>query len=267
MKTALKKYWRHTALAMQETLAYRVTYIVNMFSMVVTYTVIFFVWSAVYAGNPDLEGYQWQEMKSYLIVSLFLSSLVSMSSEFRISRQIRTGNIAVELLRPADYQKASLAITLGYSISEGVLIAVACLGFALATGATVVPGNALAWLLFIVSVLLSMATKFLMVYVFGLASFWTTSLMGISWLRRGLTDFFSGALIPLALFPPTLQTVTDWLPFKAIVSIPANVFTGRLHGESLARDFAVACIWIAALWLLGRFVWSRAMRKVTIQGG
>lgn len=267
MRAALKKYWRHTALAMQETLAYRVTYIVNMFSMVVTYTVIFFVWSAVYAGNPDLDGYQWQEMKSYLIVSLFLSSLVSMSSEFRISRQIRTGNIAVELLRPADYQKASLSITLGYSISEGVLIAIACLGFAFITGATVIPQNALTWLLFIVSVLFSMATKFLMVYVFGLVSFWTTSLMGISWLRRGLTDFFSGALIPLALFPSTLRTITDWLPFKAIVWIPASVFTGRLYGRALTRDFAVAFIWIVVLWFLGRLVWKAAMRKVTIQGG
>ncbi len=267
MRTALKKYWRHTALAMQETLAYRVTYIVNTFSMVITYTVIFFVWSAVYAGNPSLDGYQWQEMKSYLIVSLFLSSLVSMSSEFRISRQIRTGNIAVELVRPTDYQKASLSISLGYSLSEGLLVGLACAGFALVTGASVTPTSASGWLLFACAVILSVVTKFLMVYVFGLTSFWTTSLMGISWLRRGLTDFFSGALIPIIFFPPWLRTLTDWLPFKAIVWVPAAVFTGRLTGAELARDFAVAAAWIVVLWFAGRLVWSRAMRKVTVQGG
>ena len=59
MKTALKKYWRHTALAMQETLAYRVTYIVNMFSMVDLHGHLSY--GRPYTRGIDLEGYQWQK--------------------------------------------------------------------------------------------------------------------------------------------------------------------------------------------------------------
>ncbi len=262
-----RKYWRHTALAIQETLAYRVSYLVNMLSAVITYTVIFCIWSAVYSGRDTVGDYGWEEMKSYLIVSLFLSALVSMSSEFRISRQIRTGNIACELLRPVDYQKASLSITLGNSMSEGVIIGVACLGFAFATGSTVMPGTPLAWTGFVAATLVSMATKFLMVYAFGLTCFWTTSLMGVSWLRKALTDFFSGALIPIALFPDWLRGIAEWLPFRSIVSVPANAFTGRLAGQDLARALGVGLAWVVILWFLSRLVWSRAMRKITIQGG
>lgn len=262
-----RKYWRHTALAIQETLAYRLSYVVNMLSAVITYSVIFCIWSAVYSSRDSVGDFRWDEMKSYLIVSLFLSALVSMSSEFRISRQIRTGNIACELLRPVDYQKASLAITLGNSLSEGVIIGVACLAFAFVAGATVAPATPLAWAGFAAATLVSMATKFLMVYAFGLVCFWTTSLMGVSWLRKALTDFFSGALIPIALFPPWLKDVSDWLPFRSIVSVPANAFTGRLAGTDLARDLAIGVAWVVALWFLSRLVWSRAMRKITIQGG
>jgi ABC-2 type transport system permease protein len=267
MRQAIRKYRRYASLAFQETIAYRVPYAVNMVSIIVTYLVIFLIWMAVFSGKSEVGGYQWAEMKTYLIISLFMSALISGSSEFRISRQIRTGNIAVELLRPADYQLGSLAITLGNCLSEGALVGVACLGFALATGPGVLPPNALSWAGFALACAIAFATKFLLVYVFGLACFWTNSLMGISWLRKGLTDFFSGALIPLSFFPLWLRGAADWLPFKSVVWVPASAFTGRLAGVELARALGVGAAWAIALWFLARFVWSRAMRKVTIQGG
>ena len=98
----MRKYFRHAALAVQETLAYRIAYVVNMVSNVVTYLVIFLIWVAVYTGRGSVGGFDWAEMKSYLVVSLFMSALVSGSSEYRISRAIRSGNIAVELMRPVD---------------------------------------------------------------------------------------------------------------------------------------------------------------------
>ncbi len=263
----MKKYWRHAALAVQETIAYRVAYLVNMASTVITYFVIFLIWAAVYSGRSDVGGYQWAEMKSYLIISLFMSALVSGSSEFRISRQIRSGNIAVELMRPVDFQKANLAITLGKSASEGVLVGIACLAFALFSGGGVVPPTALAWAGFAAGVAVAFATKFLLIYLFSLFCFWTNSLMGLSWLRRGLTDFFSGALVPLAFFPLWLLELANWLPFRNIVWVPASAFTGRLAGHELIRALGIGVVWVFALWLLCRFVWSRAMRKVTIQGG
>ena len=263
----MRKYFRHAALAVQETLAYRIAYVVNMVSNVVTYLVIFLIWVAVYSGRGSVGGFDWAEMKSYLVVSLFMSALVSGSSEYRISRAIRSGNIAVELMCPVDYQKASLAITLGNSFSEGVLVSVACMGFAFAFGLTVLPAGSLQWLGFSCAVLIGFAMKFLLVYVFGLACFWTQTLMGISWLRKGLTDFFSGALVPLSFFPLWLRSAADWLPFKSVVWVPASAFTGRLAGIELARALAVGFAWVVALWLLGRAIWALAMRRVTVQGG
>jgi len=263
----VNKYLRHAALSVQETLAYRVAYLVNMVSTVVTYLVVFLIWLAVYAGRGSVGGFGWEEMKSYLTVSLFMSALVSGSSEYRTSRAIRSGNIAVELMRPVDFQKASLAITLGSSLCEGVLVSAACLGFAFAFGVSVFPSGPLQWLGFALAVCVAVAIKFLLVYVFGLACFWTQTLMGISWMRKGLTDFFSGALVPLSFFPLWLGRLADWLPFKSVVWVPASAFTGRLAGLSLARSLVVGVAWVVGLWLLSRAIWGAAMRRVTVQGG
>ncbi len=268
---ALRKYWSHAALAVQETLAYRTAYIINVVSSCIFYLIVFFVWRAVYGGGGSggnaVGGLTWNEMQGYLLVSLLTSTLVSTSSEFRISRQIRTGNIAIELLRPVDYQLGVFSVTLGNSLSEGVLVSVFVIAFAFILRTPAMPRDLLSWLLFLPALGLSLTVKFLLIYVFSLSCFWTNSLLGVSWLRRGLSDFFSGALIPLSFFPAWLLPIADALPFRGIVFVPAMVFIGKLRGSDYLRALALEAAWIAALWIVGKLIWRRALRKVCIQGG
>jgi ABC-2 type transport system permease protein len=265
--SVIRKYVRHILCAIQETTAYRSSYFINIISQFVSYTAIFFLWRAVYASGSVIGGLSWEDMQGYLLVSLFTSAVISGSSEFRVSRSIWTGNIAVELVRPVDYQKANFAITMGNGFAEGVLVAAIGLAFALFIGFTAPPAQPLTWLFFLVALAFSFVTKFLVVYIFGLFTFWTMGGMGMSWFRRGLTDFFSGALIPLAFFPGWLQTVAAALPFRAIVSTPAMIFIEQLTPSQILVTFAVEAAWAVGLWYLARLVWHFAMQKLTVQGG
>ncbi len=264
---ALKKYFRHVLCAIQETTAYRASFFINIVSQFVSYVAIFFIWRAVYSSQTEIGGMAWSDMQGYLLISLFASALISGSSEFRTSRSIWTGNIVVELVRPVDYQNANFAITIGNGIAEGVLVAAVGLLFAVAIGFTVPPANPLTWVYFLVALAFSFITKFIIVYIFGLFVFWTTGGMGISWFRRGLTDFFSGAIIPLSFFPPWLQAVANVLPFRSIVSVPALIFIERLPSSQILGTFAAEAAWIVGLWYLARLIWHFAMRKLTVQGG
>jgi ABC-2 type transport system permease protein len=263
----LKKYFRHVLCAIQEAMAYRASFFVNIVSQLVFYIAIFFVWKAVYAGGSMIGDMEWNDMQGYLLVSLFTSALISGSSEFRVSRAIWTGNIAVELIRPVDYQKANFAITVGNGLAEGVLVAVIGLVFAMLIGFTAPPDNPITWLYFALAMIFSFMTKFLIVYIFGLFNFWTTSGMGLAWIRKGVTDFFSGAIIPLSFFPGWLQTITNILPFRGIVFVPATIFIERMSESQVLVSFAVEIAWIAGLWYLAKLIWHFAMRKVTIHGG
>ena len=263
----LKKYLRHIQCAIQETMAYRVSYFVNIISQFVTYIVIFFLWKAIYTAGPVLGGMAWSDMQGYLLISLFASALISGSSEFRVSRSIWTGNIAVELVRPVDYQRANFAITVGNGIAEGVLVAAIGVVFAVLIGFSTPPGHAITWFYFILAMLFSFTIKFLLVYIFGLFSFWTTGSMGLAWIRKGLTDFFSGALIPLSFFPGWLQNIANLLPFRGIVFVPGTIFIEQMPDNQILVSLALDLVWIVALWYLAKLIWHFAMRKVTIHGG
>jgi ABC-2 type transport system permease protein len=263
----VKKLFRFLLCAIQETMAYRASYFINILSQFVSYIVIFFLWKAVYQGGAVIGGMGWKDMQGYLLISLFTSALISGSSEFRVGRSIWTGNIAVELVRPVDYQQANFAITVGNGIAEGVLVAAVGIVFALLIGFTTPPSHPITWLYFVVAMVLAFITKFLIVYIFGLAMFWTTGGMGLAWIRRAITDFFSGAIIPLSFFPIWLQTISDGLPFRGIVFVPAQIFIEKLPASQILATFVLEVGWIVGLWYLAKLIWYFAMRKVTIHGG
>lgn len=263
----VKKYVRHMQCAIQETTAYRASYFVNILSQFVTYIAIFFLWKAVYAAGTIIGDMGWSDMQGYLLISLFSSAIISGASEFRAARAIWSGNIAVELVRPVDYQTANLAIAIGNGLAEGVLVAGIGLLFAMLIGFSTPPSNPLTWLYFVVAMVFAFMIKFMILYIFGLFMFWTTGGMGVSWIRKGVTDFFSGAVIPLTFFPGWLQGIAGVLPFRGMVFVPGMIFIERLPQDQIFISLALDVFWVVALWYLAKLIWHFAMRKVTIQGG
>ncbi len=263
----LKKYIRHIQCAILENTAYRASYFVNILSQFVTYIAIFFLWKAVYSAGTVIGDMGWSDMQGYLLISLFTSAIISGSSENRTARAIWSGNIAVELVRPVDYQNANFAITIGNGLAEGALVVAVGLVFAMLIGFSTPPSNPLTWLYFLVAMVFSFVIKFLIIYIFGLLTFWTTGGMGVSWICKGVTDFFSGAVIPLTFFPGWLQGIANVLPFRGIVFIPGTIFIEQMPQDQIFISFALDIFWVVALWYLAKLIWYFAMRKVTIQGG
>ena len=121
--------------------------------------------------------------------------------EDELMERIRTGDIAVDLYRPADLQLWWLAGDLGraafHLLGRGVVpMVLGALAFDLA-----LPRAPWTWLAFLVSVVLGVVVSFAVRFLVALSAFWLmdgAGAMQIAWLA-GL--FFSGMLLPLTLFP------------------------------------------------------------------
>ena len=55
--------------------------------------------------------------------------------------------------------------------------------------------------------------------------------------------FFSGAFIPLSLFPKWLKGITDILPFRYLYSFPIEIILSRKENISLTNGFFSLLIW------------------------
>jgi ABC-2 type transport system permease protein len=251
----------------QQRLAYRNVFFLHLVGQVIVLLSLYFVWKAVYTGRESLAGFGWADMQSYLLLTFVVNAVIGMHSELMLSYRILDGSVAVDLLKPLDYQAARFVEASVTALIEGATAIVAAIAIALLLGGTLLPADALHGVLGLVSFALGVLIKFGVVFVAGLACFWTTNGWGISWAQTAVSQLFSGALVPLPFLPDWLRALAEWLPFHGIAYTPIAIHLGKVDPAAATGLLFQQLLWAIALWLGSRALWSVMVRKVTIHGG
>jgi ABC-2 type transport system permease protein len=261
------KYLSLYLAAVQRSIAYRQTIILALTANLVWIIIPYFLWQAIFAENAQIENFDWERMRTYILLAYAINALLTFRTESQMMATIRTGEIATELMRPVDYLKMQLAGALGAATVEALL----CIPLTLVIGVVwldiLPPASVLNAALFFVSVALGFLVKFLISYITGLICFWTLNSLGLLWTRAALTNIFSGAFIPLNFLPGVLQAAAWILPFRAVVFTPIQVYFGDVQGTELLGVLVLQVFWCVALWLLARLFWQPSVRTLTVQGG
>ncbi|MFI1971714.1 ABC transporter permease [Streptomyces cinnamoneus] len=249
---------------------YRVATAAGVFTNTVFGFIVAYTFVALWAERPHLGGYDRTQALTFVWVTqalLAAASLLGGGFQEELQERIRSGDIVVDLYRPADLQLWWLAAELGRAafqlLGRGVVpLAVGALAFELA-----LPADPLLWLVFLLSVLLGIVVGFGLRYLVALCAFWLLDGAGVNTLSGLLCIFFSGILLPLNVFPGALGEVVRVLPWATMLQVPADVLLGRHHGAGLAAALAFQAAWAVVLLGAGRAVQAVATRKVVVQGG
>jgi len=248
-------------------LAYRL----NFFSGILTYVVYtggyYFLWTAVYGEKESLGGMTAVQMTTYLAVSWMTRSFYFNNLDREIADEIRSGSVAIQLLRPFNYLFGKLTSALGEGLFRllfwmlpGMLIATLLFPVEL-------PGSPQTYGLWALAGLMAFLVNALLNAVFGLLTFFLHNAQGLRWAKSLATDLLSGLFLPLHFYPGWLQVVVRWLPFQTISYLPNMIFTGGLKGAGAWSAIGLQAAWIGALALLTWWLWRRARRHLVVQGG
>ncbi|ARF72775.1 ABC transporter permease [Kitasatospora albolonga] len=249
---------------------YRTATAAGVFTNTVFGFILAYTYTALWAERPQLGGYDTSQALTYVWLGqalLMACAMMGGGFEDELMERIRTGDIAVDLYRPADLQLWWLAGDLGRAVfhllGRGVApMFLGALAFDLA-----LPGSLWTWLAFLVSVLLGLVVSFAVRYLVALSAFWLldgAGAMQVAWL---MGMFFSGMLLPLNLFPGLLGEVARMLPWSSLLQVPADVLLGKHTGWGLVEVYAFQGGWAVALLLAGRLLQRVATRRVVVQGG
>ncbi|MEW1695548.1 MULTISPECIES: ABC-2 family transporter protein [unclassified Streptomyces] len=249
---------------------YRVATVAGVFTNSVFGLVISYTYLALWGERPHLGGYSADDALAYVWLGqalLTVCGLMGGGFEDEIIERVRTGDIAVDLYRPADLQTWWFSANAGRCafqlLGRGVVPMV--IGW-LVFRFTLPPGPG-TWLAFLVAVALGTVVSFAIWYLVAMSAFWLLDGQGVVqvvWLT-GL--FFSGMLLPLNVFPGTLGEIARALPWAALLQVPADVYLGEYRGWGLAGAYAFQGCWALALLGAGRAAQTAATRKVVVQGG
>ena len=248
-------------------LAYRLEVIVQIASASIVALLNWPLWSAIYQGRDLVAGRTAAEMTTYVVVAWIVTTFYGNQIDRFVGARFRTGALAVDLLRPWSLQAHLYLRDLGRA---GCALALTTLPLFVWTQALLplqAPRDPVVWAAFFASLLLAHAISFGFSWLVGVASFQLRNAAGLTHLKSTVIAVFSGALIPLDLYPAPLRRVVLWLPFQGMSHTPANIFVEAIPTAHLWRPLLVQAGWTALLAAAGAWAFHRATRKIVIQGG
>lgn len=260
-------YGAFAAMVPKQYLAYNIWVWMEFIVQIMTMTIFVHFWRAVYANaSAPLGGLSLQQTINYILLAQIVAPLVQNRVIFSFGFLIQSGQIAVELVRPVDFQLRHYVQELGgllvFAVQKLPLLLLAWLVFGLQ-----LPADPAAWGAFAVSFVLGASIIFFFDTLFACLAFYTTETWGLSVVRSGVAAFFSGALLPLTMLPEWLQRIGNLLPFAQSLYIPTSFLSGITPVSDAPRVWLVQLAWLVGLWVASRAVFNVAVRKVTVQGG
>lgn len=216
------------------------------------------LWAHLARANPQLD-IDFGQLMVYYIFALFLSDMFSF---IRLARSLREeiygGDIALYVVRPMPhavmhYADVLASVGLTSLMASPLLIAVAF------WVRGVWPGWAgIAW--FVLFFAIGLTITYQIYYLFGLTTFFTDEIVGTLRMYHSIELFLGGALLPLSMFPPTLQAISRFLPFQFWVYLPARAISAPPDLPSGLASAALGLAWILGLGGLISLVWRAGWR-------
>ncbi|MCI8624269.1 MAG: ABC transporter permease [Provencibacterium sp.] len=229
------------------------------------------IFSAFYQGNADSFPMEMAALSSYIwLQQAFLALFMSWFYEGEIFSLISSGNVAYELCRPLDLYSLWFLRSMALRLSRALLRCAPILLAAVLLPAPyglALPASPAAFGWFLLSMLLAfllVVSHTMLVYVL---CFFTIDYRGVRMVADSLSEFLSGAVIPLPFLPGPLCALAKWLPYASMQNMPFRIYSGDIAGMELQNGLLLQLFWLAIFYLLGRLLLHRALRRAVVQGG
>jgi ABC-2 type transport system permease protein len=264
----LRKYLTLFMMSWQKQLEVRSDFIFERGRSLAVLFSLYYLWSSLLTSRTDVAGYSREQMLTYVLMMTLLRAFVLSAVTDRIPSEIAQGKLSEHLLRPlshigfwATQDAASKMLNLGSFVIEMAVF------IAIVRPPLLPPPGAAAAGVFALSALLAMEMYFRLSYMLGVLGFWTAQSWGPRFCFEILLEFSAGAYFPVDLLPAAAQRAINLLPFPYLVFHPLSIYLGKAGPEAWSGILAHQVLWIVALTILSRALWSVGLRRYAAEGG
>ena len=248
--------------AYRKNFAYRASTLFYYVGSVISVLAQIALWSFLYRDDADSTNY----MVAYVVVVRVLSCLHNRNIASDIEARVRSGDLAIDLIRPVKTSTVFWGEASGNIAAHFVLSGLPILlifGYAFFKVSVRLGGV----LLFIPAALLGSVLYSALYMIIGYIAF----IVVMNWpyirIANDTLRFLSGSVVPIALFPPLLQKLSWFFPFRLLYAFPVDLLLGNITGQDIATGFLLLSAWTLALIAALRLVEAAVEKRLVIQGG
>lgn len=225
------------------------------------------IFAAFYRSSSARHPMTFAEVVDYVWLGQAFFAMMPWRPDRDILQRFRSGDVARDLLRPWDLYGHWYARNVAFLSAPALIrcipvFAVAFLASELRAPASVAAG--LAWAAATVGALILGCA---LLTTLTCTCFWTVAGEGAVGLNMATFMMFSGMVIPLPLFPESLQPILQLLPYASLVDTPLRLWAGHLPPGAVGEVLLHQAVWTLLLVGLGRWLVARGHRHLLVQGG
>jgi ABC-2 type transport system permease protein len=245
---------------------YRVQSVLWLLFAVIRPVVFLAAWTAATnAQGGTIGDFTVGDFAAYYVCLTLVSQLTMSWDAYDFEFEIRQGKLSPKLLRPLH--------PLHYAVVGNIV-------FKVMTLPALVPALVLiAWtfqahfqtqlwqiVVFVPSMLLAVALRFVFGWVLAALAFWTTRLHAIMHLYDRASFIFAGQVAPLSLLPGPLATLGYALPFAYMLWAPSEILRGGATFDQAMLILGAQVVWLVLSWLAFVVVWRMGLRQFSAVG-
>jgi len=263
----MKKYITSASIAFGEYFVYRLNFILWRVRNILSVLMMYFLWHAVYLTRIDMFTYTRESMLTYILLIIFVGSVVLSTRAYKIAEDITTGNLKTFLLQPINYLGVALSkevtdklINITFSLVEFAIL------FIVLHPPLVLPQSMGTLFLFAIALFLGASLYFEFGVILSCIGFWSREVWAPRFLFYIIVTFLSGMYFPLDIVEGPLGVVLTLLPFGYLIYFPIAVFLERLPPSMLLNGFFLSLLWLLVLSLVSHKMWQKGLRTFTAEG-
>lgn len=250
--------WKHTT-------AYRAVMLLALINAAFP-LVMMAIWIEL-AREAPVAGLNPRDFVKYYAAAVIAWRLTAAGISVELEAQIRSGEIAVHLLRPLHVAHFYFVRSLiNRSFASGVVLVVVAIGMWLAPEIRF-DTQPIRVLLFVLACALGSLFELFTQFAIGGLAFWIGQVRGVAVAFHLVKAFLGGYVLPLTLFPLGLGAILSWMPFAVSVGLPAEILSGRLPTETALLRLMVALLWVLSAAMAAQQIWRYGVRAYSAVGG
>ena len=265
----LKKYLTLTRAGAMETLQYRASAVVIVLGNLLYLTIVYFLWKAIYASSPSevVNGMTFYDTLIYLVLAAALAASIEMYTVWMIGRDIQSGKIVLDLLKPMEYRSFYFWSMAGSMVMNFLMTFIPTfIAVEIMTHGAIHLGMNIVW--FLIALVFAVLINYSIDFIVSTICLFTESIWGINIMKQVIIMLLSGATIPLAFFPDKLRAVVDHLPFQSIYNAPLSLLldsTGDVR--KAVTTLATQLMWCVVMTVISKLFWNVSVKQITVNGG
>jgi len=265
----MRKFWSYLTISLSDAFVYRATGFIWMLNDVSQPIVSLVFWAAAFQSSAQIGHYSLSQMFLYFLGVMLINTLVETHPQFDLANQIRSGSFSNYLVKPINITIQKMASAIAWRLVRVIFICPMLLILVFVFRSSLSQFHFSWWQLsaLLLSLIMAFLLNFFAKMILGLSVIWFLESGWLFFFFQILVSLFSGELLPLDLFPQSLNWLVNGLPFKYFVFFPLSLALNKTASfVSVATGLSIQLAWCLFLYGLYKLIFKKGSRVYDAYG-